>query len=167
MPLAPHVVFHKGNPGLIMKTPKILLVVVKDLRRALAHILPKSCDKYCGRLSIGWTHLPLPVSKKKFFTQVSHLSMTDLGFMNCRKKGSPFKYLFLLTIWWANPSRSWEKRRSQSRHRIRTKDSANQWHTQPRRERTDCGYQKRGRWCLCMELLGRWRLSLVEHRIVL
>jgi len=22
--------------------------------------------------------------------------MTDLGFMNCRKKGSPFKYLFLL-----------------------------------------------------------------------
>jgi hypothetical protein len=61
----------------------------KMIRRALAHILPKSCDKYCGRkggLSIGWTHLPLPVSKK-FQTPVSHLSMTDLGFLNLRKKG--------------------------------------------------------------------------------
>lgn len=77
------------------------------------------------------------------------------GLWTVGRKGAPENtFFFWPAFWWANPSRSWEKRRSQSRHRRRTKDSANQWHTQPHRERTDCGYQKRGRWCLCMELLG-------------
>lgn len=75
--------------------------------------------------------------------------MTDLGFMNCRKKGSPFKYLFLLkgTPFDEQTQAAAEKREdlnlgTESEPKI---VRANQWHTQPRRERTDCGYQKRGR----------------------